>query len=166
MICVVILGDFSVLCFWSWILLCLRMQGELWGWIFFFIGVAAVGFGSSYYHLKPNDARLVWDRLPVSYCCYFCKSYVCILVVFFLIQDLKLCIDDYFLHFHHCHFYYWKSRWEERNSVNCSSAPGWRHQHSVLGVSILLVTRIVHSHACWFIDLFAYSCREGVAFFI
>ncbi|RVW43471.1 hypothetical protein CK203_095344 [Vitis vinifera] len=40
------------------------LQGELWGWTFFFIGVAAVGIGSSYYHLKPNDARLVWDRLP------------------------------------------------------------------------------------------------------
>lgn len=43
------------------------MQGELWGWTCFFIGVAAVGIGSSYYHLKPNDARLVWDRLPVSF---------------------------------------------------------------------------------------------------
>lgn len=42
------------------------LQGELWGWTCFFIGVAAVGIGSSYYHLKPNDARLVWDRLPVS----------------------------------------------------------------------------------------------------
>uniref|UniRef100_A0A5B7BXU1 Ceramidase n=1 Tax=Davidia involucrata TaxID=16924 RepID=A0A5B7BXU1_DAVIN len=44
----------------------LSLQGELWGWTCFFIGVAAVGFGSSYYHLKPNDARLVWDRLPMT----------------------------------------------------------------------------------------------------
>lgn len=44
----------------------LSLKGELWGWIFFFIGVTAVGFGSSYYHLKPNDARLVWDRLPMT----------------------------------------------------------------------------------------------------
>lgn len=43
------------------------LQGELWGWTCFFIGVAAVAIGSSYYHLKPNDARLVWDRLPVSF---------------------------------------------------------------------------------------------------
>lgn len=43
------------------------MQGELWGWTCFFIGMAAVCFGSSYYHLKPNDAGLVWDRLPVSF---------------------------------------------------------------------------------------------------
>ncbi|KAF5813831.1 putative alkaline ceramidase [Helianthus annuus] len=44
----------------------LSLQGELCGWTFFYIGVAAVGFGSSYYHLEPNDARLVWDRLPMT----------------------------------------------------------------------------------------------------
>ncbi|KAE8690629.1 Detected protein of confused Function [Hibiscus syriacus] len=42
------------------------LQGELWGWTCFFIGVAAVGVGSSYYHLDPDDARLVWDRLPMT----------------------------------------------------------------------------------------------------
>ncbi|XP_047974362.1 uncharacterized protein LOC125216649 [Salvia hispanica] len=44
----------------------LSLPGELFGWTFFFAGVAAVGFGSSYYHLEPNDARLVWDRLPMT----------------------------------------------------------------------------------------------------
>lgn len=44
----------------------MSLQGELWGWTCFFIGVGAVAFGSSYYHLKPNDARLVWDRLPMT----------------------------------------------------------------------------------------------------
>ncbi|GMP98067.1 hypothetical protein CsSME_00046091 [Camellia sinensis var. sinensis] len=44
----------------------LRLQGEVWGWTSFFIDVAAVGIGSSYYHLKPNDATLVWDRLPMA----------------------------------------------------------------------------------------------------
>ncbi|CAL5437416.1 unnamed protein product [Camellia sinensis] len=42
----------------------LRLQGEVWGWTCFFIGVAAVGIGPSYYHVKPNDATLVWDCLP------------------------------------------------------------------------------------------------------
>ncbi|KAG6792522.1 hypothetical protein POTOM_001673 [Populus tomentosa] len=28
--------------------------------------VAAVAFGSGYYHLKPDDDRLVWDRLPMT----------------------------------------------------------------------------------------------------
>lgn len=45
------------------------LQGELWGWTCFYVGVAAVAVGSSYYHLKPDDARLVWDRLPVSSLC-------------------------------------------------------------------------------------------------
>ncbi|KAL9246244.1 hypothetical protein vseg_019806 [Gypsophila vaccaria] len=44
----------------------LSLQGEIWGWTCFFIGVAAVGLGSSYYHLKPDDATLVWDRLPMT----------------------------------------------------------------------------------------------------
>lgn len=48
------------------------LEGELWGWACFYIGVAAVAFGSSYYHLKPDDATLVWDRLPVS---SFCGNY-------------------------------------------------------------------------------------------
>ena len=29
-------------------------------------GTAAVGVGSTYYHLHPDDARLVWDRLPMT----------------------------------------------------------------------------------------------------
>ncbi|GMQ00307.1 hypothetical protein CsSME_00047447 [Camellia sinensis var. sinensis] len=44
----------------------LRLQGEVWGWTCFFIGVAAVGIGPSYYHVKPNDATLVWDCLPMT----------------------------------------------------------------------------------------------------
>ncbi|XAR55276.1 hypothetical protein NMG60_11035307 [Bertholletia excelsa] len=44
----------------------LRLQGEVLGWSCFFIGVAAVAIGSSYYHLKPNDANLVWDRFPMN----------------------------------------------------------------------------------------------------
>ncbi|KAL8520956.1 hypothetical protein ACS0TY_011485 [Phlomoides rotata] len=44
----------------------LSLPGEVCGWTFFFIGVTAVAFGSSYYHLKPNDDRLVWDRLPMT----------------------------------------------------------------------------------------------------
>ncbi|CAA6660591.1 unnamed protein product [Spirodela intermedia] len=39
---------------------------EIWGWTCFFLGVAAVAFGSSYYHLDPDDATLVWDRLPMT----------------------------------------------------------------------------------------------------
>jgi hypothetical protein len=32
----------------------------------FFIGVALIGAGSTYYHLDPSNASLVWDRLAMS----------------------------------------------------------------------------------------------------
>ncbi len=32
----------------------------------FFAGLIFTGFGSSYYHLNPNNASLVWDRLPMT----------------------------------------------------------------------------------------------------
>jgi predicted membrane channel-forming protein YqfA (hemolysin III family) len=31
-----------------------------------FVGVTATAAGSSYYHLAPDNARLVWDRLPMT----------------------------------------------------------------------------------------------------
>jgi hypothetical protein len=34
-------------------------------WAFFF-GVALTSAGSAWYHLAPDDARLVWDRLPMT----------------------------------------------------------------------------------------------------
>ncbi|MEW8506575.1 MAG: hypothetical protein AB2598_07700 [Candidatus Thiodiazotropha sp.] len=36
------------------------------GWLVLFIGVGLVGFGSGYYHWKPNNETLVWDRLAMS----------------------------------------------------------------------------------------------------
>jgi hypothetical protein len=34
-------------------------------WVLF-TGVALTSLGSAYYHLAPDDARLVWDRLPMT----------------------------------------------------------------------------------------------------
>jgi hypothetical protein len=34
--------------------------------LIFFLGVALTCFGSGYYHLAPNNDRLVWDRLPMT----------------------------------------------------------------------------------------------------
>ena len=31
-----------------------------------FLGILMTGFGSSYYHLDPNDTTLFWDRLPMT----------------------------------------------------------------------------------------------------
>ena len=42
------------------------VPGAVLSWKVFFVGVLLVTFGSAYYHLQPNDARLVWDRLPMT----------------------------------------------------------------------------------------------------
>lgn len=39
---------------------------ELWPYWAFFAGVTLTSAGSAYYHLAPDDARLVWDRLPMT----------------------------------------------------------------------------------------------------
>ncbi len=31
-----------------------------------FVGILLTGFGSSYYHLAPDDSTLFWDRLPMT----------------------------------------------------------------------------------------------------
>ena len=37
-----------------------------WIWASFFVGVILTGLGSGYYHLKPNNATLVWDRYGMT----------------------------------------------------------------------------------------------------
>jgi hypothetical protein len=37
-----------------------------WSYVVFFAGVGLTFFGSCYYHLRPTNARLVWDRLPMT----------------------------------------------------------------------------------------------------
>jgi hypothetical protein len=39
---------------------------ERWAYVAVFLGLLLTAFGSSYYHLAPDDARLVWDRLPMT----------------------------------------------------------------------------------------------------
>ncbi|XP_043705220.1 uncharacterized protein LOC122655033 [Telopea speciosissima] len=39
-----------------------RLRGEVWSLVLFYAGIAVVVF---YYHLKPDDNRLMWDRLPM-----------------------------------------------------------------------------------------------------
>jgi len=39
---------------------------ERWFYLIFFVGVALTCIGSSYYHLSPDNNRLVWDRLPMT----------------------------------------------------------------------------------------------------
>ena len=39
---------------------------ERWPYLVIFVGVLLTAFGSAYYHLEPSNARLVWDRLPMT----------------------------------------------------------------------------------------------------
>jgi hypothetical protein len=38
---------------------------ERWLYLFMFAALILTAFGSAYYHLAPNNARLVWDRIPI-----------------------------------------------------------------------------------------------------
>ena len=37
-----------------------------WMWAVMFLGITLTGFGSAYYHWRPNNDTLVWDRLPMT----------------------------------------------------------------------------------------------------
>ena len=39
---------------------------ERWPYAIMFVGLVLTAIGSAYYHLAPNNARLVWDRLPMT----------------------------------------------------------------------------------------------------
>jgi hypothetical protein len=39
---------------------------ERWPYLFVFFGLVLTAFGSAYYHLAPDNARLVWDRIPMT----------------------------------------------------------------------------------------------------
>lgn len=40
--------------------------GERIPYVFIFVGFLLTAFGSAYYHLAPDNNRLVWDRLPMT----------------------------------------------------------------------------------------------------
>jgi hypothetical protein len=39
------------------------------GYALMLLGLMGVGLGSGFYHLAPDNARLVWDRLPIALVC-------------------------------------------------------------------------------------------------
>jgi len=39
------------------------------GYRLFLVGLLLTAFGSTYYHLAPDNARLVWDRIPIALAC-------------------------------------------------------------------------------------------------
>ncbi len=41
-------------------------RAQHWAWIILFGGLLLTGFGSAWYHLAPDNPRLVWDQLPMT----------------------------------------------------------------------------------------------------
>ena len=65
---------FALAALWGWIRLApLRAHPELrcgWaGYRLFLAGLLLTALGSSWYHLAPDNAGLVWDRLPIALAC-------------------------------------------------------------------------------------------------
>jgi len=59
--------------FWGLAFLCRKSsqerfidRSERWPYVFIFLGLLLTACGSAYYHLAPDNARLVWDRLPMT----------------------------------------------------------------------------------------------------
>lgn len=47
-----------------------RALGQSWpGYLLFLIALLFTACGSTFYHLAPDNARLVWDRLPIALAC-------------------------------------------------------------------------------------------------
>jgi hypothetical protein len=44
----------------------IQERAERWPLLVLFAGVLLTAFGSAYYHLAPDNDRLVWDRLPMT----------------------------------------------------------------------------------------------------
>jgi hypothetical protein len=66
-----VLSNIGFLLAGGWGLLCLsRVKGPARGaWGVFFAAIALTALGSSWFHLDPSNARLVWDRLPIAIGC-------------------------------------------------------------------------------------------------
>jgi hypothetical protein len=47
----------------------LRVRPTRPGHTMFFVAILMTAFGSSWYHLAPDNARLLWDRLPIALAC-------------------------------------------------------------------------------------------------
>jgi len=67
-------AGFALVALWGWLTLTPHRASEKlragWpGYRLFLIGLFLTAFGSGYYHLAPDNARLIWDRLPIALAC-------------------------------------------------------------------------------------------------
>ncbi|XP_050220327.1 uncharacterized protein LOC126670599 [Mercurialis annua] len=92
----------------------IHLRGEVWSWAVFYGGIIGVAFGSAYYHLKPDDGRVMWDILPtmiaysslfsgfivervgrrIGFCCLFGLLFVILITTAYarIFNDLRLCM--------------------------------------------------------------------------
>lgn len=58
---------FVVVGVWGFAFVWRQVDGPLrFAWLVFFAGIFLTAFGSGYYHLRPDNASLAWDRLTMS----------------------------------------------------------------------------------------------------
>jgi hypothetical protein len=67
-------AGFALVAIWGWLTLRPRRASDQlragWsGYRLFLIGLFLTAFGSGFYHLVPENSRLVWDRLPIALAC-------------------------------------------------------------------------------------------------
>jgi hypothetical protein len=64
-------AGFALVALWGWLTLRPRRADDHlragWpGYRLFLIGLLLTAFGSAFYHLAPDNVRLIWDRLPIA----------------------------------------------------------------------------------------------------
>ena len=69
---------------------------ERWPWVGVSVGLILTALGSGYYHMAPDDYRLVWDRLPMT---IIFMSFVAALMTEKINVTLGLCLWPLFLGF-------------------------------------------------------------------
>lgn len=67
-------AGFALVAIWGWLTLRPHRDGDQlragWpGYRLFLIALFLTAFGSAYYHLAPDNSRLIWDRLPIALAC-------------------------------------------------------------------------------------------------
>jgi hypothetical protein len=67
-------AGFALVAIWGWLMLRPRRDSDAlragWpGYRLFLIGLFLTAFGSGFYHFAPDNARLIWDRLPIALAC-------------------------------------------------------------------------------------------------
>jgi len=67
-------AGFALVALWGWLTLrprraCDQLRAGWPGYRLFLIGLFLTAFGSAFYHFAPDNARLIWDRLPIALAC-------------------------------------------------------------------------------------------------